>query len=102
MGALTTFAQQKVKDGTVNTINLPNKDAILELESRNKGLLHPRVALIHTTDASPLTGHVAGMMVYNTAAINDVMVSTEINKDLYLEKIELDKAIKIEHLLRFR
>lgn len=60
-----SFAQQKVKDGTVNSGNLPNKDALLELESANKGLLHARVSLTRTTDAAPLTAHVAGMISIN-------------------------------------
>ena len=66
-------AQQKVKDGSVVGSNLPNKDAILELESSNKGFLHVRVSLTRTTDSAPLTSHVAGMMVYNTATVNDVL-----------------------------
>ncbi|WP_199142022.1 collagen-like triple helix repeat-containing protein, partial [Pedobacter sp. ASV12] len=66
-------AQQKIKDGTINNTNLPNKDALLDLESNNKGLLHARVSLVKTSDAAPLTAHVAGMMVYNTATINDVV-----------------------------
>ncbi|MCZ4245133.1 hypothetical protein [Pedobacter punctiformis] len=71
--ALKLSAQQKVKDGTITGGNLPNKDALLELESNNKGLLHVRVALIETTNPSPLTAHVAGMMVYNTAISKDVV-----------------------------
>ncbi|RZK93284.1 MAG: collagen-like protein [Pedobacter sp.] len=69
---LIAFAQQKVKDGSVTGNNLPNKDAILELESANKGLLHVRVALKATTNSFPLGAHVAGMMVYNTATDTDV------------------------------
>lgn len=42
MGVTVSFAQQKVKDGTITTGNLPNKDAILELESNNEGFLHTR------------------------------------------------------------
>ncbi|RZJ83388.1 MAG: hypothetical protein EOO20_22875 [Chryseobacterium sp.] len=72
LAAFTTFAQQKVKDGTINNNNLPNKDAILELESNNKGLLHTRVALTRSTDASPLTAHVAGMILINQ--ISDQML----------------------------
>lgn len=65
-------AQQKVRDNTVSGIVLPNIDALLELESVNKGLLHVRLPLVRTSDASPLGEHVAGMMVYNTATVNDV------------------------------
>ena len=71
--ALNLSAQQKVKDGTVTGGNLPNKDALLELESNNKGLLHVRVTLIESINPSPLTAHVAGMMVYNTATSKDVV-----------------------------
>src|SRR4051812_28490088 len=69
---LSLAAQQKVKDGTVLNGNLPNKDALLELETSNKGFLMVRVALVQTTNAAPLTAHVAGMMVYNTATTGDV------------------------------
>jgi hypothetical protein len=46
---LTTFAQQKIKDGTISTGNLPVKDALLELESSNKGFLIARIKLVQTT-----------------------------------------------------
>jgi hypothetical protein len=45
----------------------PNINAQLEISSTNKGLLLPRVALSATNNASPLTAHVLGMVVYNTA-----------------------------------
>ncbi|MGY3054941.1 hypothetical protein ACVWYG_003150, partial [Pedobacter sp. UYEF25] len=73
------IAQQKVKDGTVAGDALPNKDAILELETANKGLLQARVALVQTNNPSPLTAHVAGMMVYNTATVNDVVAGVYYN-----------------------
>ncbi|SEL49481.1 autotransporter outer membrane beta-barrel domain-containing protein [Parapedobacter koreensis] len=69
----TTFAQQKVRDNTIPGSVLPNKDALLELESNNKGLLHTRVQLRRTDDAAPLSQHRVGMMVYNTATTNDVV-----------------------------
>jgi len=66
-------AQSKIKDGTVaGSSSLPNSNAILELESTNKGLLLPRLALSMTTDPSPLSAHVAGMTVYNTVTAGDV------------------------------
>lgn len=65
-------AQTKIKDGTVSSTSLPNSNAILDLESNNKGLLLPRVALLATTNPSPLSAHVAGMTVYNTAKVADV------------------------------
>ncbi|MCX2454178.1 hypothetical protein OQX61_23105, partial [Pedobacter sp. PLR] len=65
-------AQQKIKDGSVSGSKIAYKDALLELESNDKGLLHARVALTLTSSPSPLATHVAGMMVYNTVANNDV------------------------------
>lgn len=50
----------------INTLT-PNANADLELGSTNKGLLVNRVALTDVTAVAPLTAHVAGMMVYNTA-----------------------------------
>jgi hypothetical protein len=67
-------AQTKIKDGTVvGSSSEPNPNAVLELESNNKGLLLPRVALDGTLFASPLAAHVAGMSVYNTATVADVV-----------------------------
>lgn len=50
----------------------PHPDAMLEVASVNKGILLPRVALTATTVASPLSAHVVGMSVYNTATAGDV------------------------------
>jgi hypothetical protein len=64
------LAQAQIKVGA-NQGTL-NGNAILEVESSDKGLLVPRVALSSTSSASPLTAHVAGMVVYNTATVSDV------------------------------
>jgi hypothetical protein len=61
-------AQMKVGDNPT----VINTNSILELESISQGLLMPRVALDSTTVASPLTAHIAGMTVYNTATIKNV------------------------------
>jgi len=49
----------------------------MELGATNKGFLPNRVALTSTNSALPLTAHVLGMLVYNTAtagaAPNDVV-----------------------------
>lgn len=58
-----SFAQVKI-GGTDGT---PNKDAMLEIQSDNKGMLLPRVALTSLTSPAPLAEHVSGMVVYNTA-----------------------------------
>lgn len=64
------IVKSQVKIG--NDVTNINKNAILELESTNKGLLLPRIALVSTTVSTPLTDFVAGMAVYNTNTINDV------------------------------
>lgn len=45
----------------------PNINAQLEINSNSKGLLLPRLALIATNNPAPLSAHVTGMVVYNTA-----------------------------------
>lgn len=67
--SFSIFSQVKVGDNP-NTINT---NSILELETTNKGLLLPRVALSSTTLANPLAAHVEGMTVYNTATAGDVV-----------------------------
>jgi len=44
-----------------------NPSSLLEVESDNKGVLLPRVALQSADNFAPLAAHVAGMIVYNTA-----------------------------------
>lgn len=63
-------AQVKITDGTVITLD-PN--SILELESSNKGLLIPRVAINNLNLPSPLSAPVpAGMLVYSSGGtVND-------------------------------
>lgn len=57
------LAFSQVGIGTIT----PNSDSILELYSTDKGLLITRVNLTTTASFNPLTAHVAGMIVYNTA-----------------------------------
>lgn len=45
---------------------------MLEIEATNKGLLLPRLSLVSTTSAAPLTSFVKGMLVFDTATINDI------------------------------
>ncbi|MGO4906364.1 hypothetical protein [Flavobacterium sp. W20_MBD1_R3] len=68
--ALGLIASAQVKIGT--NPEILNSSSILELESTDKGILFPRVALSSTNAFTPLAGHVAGMVVYNTATTNDV------------------------------
>lgn len=44
----------------------PNSAAMLDVSSGDKGLLIPRVALVDPLLATPVSSHVAGMLVYNT------------------------------------
>ncbi|MEN9304575.1 MAG: hypothetical protein RL264_3004, partial [Bacteroidota bacterium] len=46
----------------------PVANAALDVTSTNSGLLIPRLSLSNINNASPLSAHVAGMMVYNTAS----------------------------------
>ncbi len=58
---------------TIGSNAAPQKDAVLDLQSNNlKGMLLPRLALSQTSSASPMSAHVKGMTVYNTATENDV------------------------------
>ena len=59
--------------GISATGTTPNPNAGLDVDFTNKGLLVPRVALTGTANISPFTGHVAGMVVYNTATAGDVV-----------------------------
>ena len=52
---------------------LPNAAAGLDVSFPDKGILIPRVSLTSTVSFAPLLAHVAGMIVYNTATIADVV-----------------------------
>jgi hypothetical protein len=58
-------ATAQVKIG--NNPSSINTNSILELESSNQGMLIPRVALTSADNALPLSAHVEGMIIYNTA-----------------------------------
>ncbi len=49
-----------------------NENSLLEMETKDKGMLLPRVELEETTKFQPLKAHIAGMTVYNTATAGDV------------------------------
>jgi len=62
--SVTSVAQVKVTDGVDMTMNV---NSLLELESLNRGLLIPRVALVSLDLADPLTDPVPpGMLIYST------------------------------------
>ena len=50
----------------------PNSSAGLDVNFTSQGLLIPRIALTGTSSFAPLSGNVAGMLVYNTATAGDV------------------------------
>lgn len=58
--------------GINSTGAAPNAAAGLDVDFPDKGVLIPRVALTGTANFAPLTAHVAGMVVYNTATAGDV------------------------------
>jgi len=67
LSAINTQAQIKI-GGDPITIN---PSSILEVESDDKGVLLPRVALQSTILPEPLAEHVAGMIIYNTATAGE-------------------------------
>jgi len=60
------FAQVGV--GTIT----PNDSAMLDVQSTNKGMLIPRVALTGTSDNTTIASPATSLMVYNTATTSDV------------------------------
>lgn len=67
---VTAVSQAQIKVGD-NPTSI-NESAVVDIQSTNKGLLLPRVALTSTTVFAPLAAHVQGMQVYNTAITGDV------------------------------
>jgi hypothetical protein len=63
------FAQVKIGNNPTQV----NPNAILEIESQNKGLLLPRLALVATSNPYPLSAFVEGMLVYDTATVGDIV-----------------------------
>lgn len=70
------LCQAKVVNAQIKMGDNPkviNPGSMLELEATNKGLLLPRISLASTgTSSLAGGGHVAGMVVYNTATAGDV------------------------------
>jgi hypothetical protein len=66
---------------SINTTGAqPNPAAGLDVDFANMGLLIPRVELTGTASFLPLSAHVAGMIVYNTATTGDVTPGFYYNK----------------------
>lgn len=62
------FSQVKIGDNPKSI----NKDAVVDIESINKGLLLPRISLNSTATSQPLSDFTSGMVVYNTSSKNDL------------------------------
>ncbi len=58
--------------GISNGSFTPDASAGLEIRFTDKGLLIPRVALMSTSSASPITSPATSLLVYNTATTGDV------------------------------
>lgn len=65
---LSSAQTSSVGIGTTN----PDANAILEVQSSNKGFLLPRLELLSTALPAPMSAHVEGLTVYNTATAGDV------------------------------
>lgn len=68
MGAGIYVSNAQTGIGTNN----PDNSAQLDIYSNKRGVLLPRLQLVKTTEAGPVTGPVASLLIYNTATINDV------------------------------
>lgn len=66
--SIKTYSQIKIGDNPKSL----NKDAILEMESIDKGLLLPRIALSSITSPQPLSNFTNGMIVYNISLKNNL------------------------------
>ena len=64
VGCLFTIGVKAQSVG-INTTT-PNPDAILDIYSTDKGMLMPRFLLVTTDNPAPMTGHVPGMIAFNT------------------------------------
>lgn len=64
----TYISQAQVGIGTT----VPNSSAMLDINSTNRGLLIPQIALTGTTDTATITSPAVSLLVYNTASTSDV------------------------------
>lgn len=65
--SLSIYSQSKIKDGTVTGSSpAPVSNAILELESNNKGFLATRISLASNIDNVTIPSPTTGLLVFNT------------------------------------
>lgn len=90
-----SFSQVKIG----GTDNIPNENAMLEIDG-NKGLLLPRLELTSTSESTPLSAHVPGMTVYNTATAGNVTPGFYYNDGTkWIKMITTDdKAVKFFYM----
>jgi hypothetical protein len=67
----SVIALAQVKIGGSNVLPV-NPNAVLQLESADRGLLLPRLGLVATTNPFPLSSFTAGILVYDTATTGDI------------------------------
>lgn len=66
---MCTVSYAQVGIGT----SMPDKSAMLDIVSTDKGLIIPRVTLTGTTDVTTITnGNVESLLVYNAATVSDI------------------------------
>lgn len=94
----STVMSAQVKIG--GTDGTPNTNAMLDVEAPNKGILLPRLALQEATNSAPLSAHVAGMTVYNTATANDVVPGFYYNDGIKWQQMVTtdNKAVKFFYM----
>lgn len=66
----TTKMNAQLKVG--NNPKTINSNALIEMESTSKGMLMPRLALVHPDSFTPMTAHIKGMIVFNTDSTSNV------------------------------
>jgi hypothetical protein len=72
----------------------PSSNSSLELAENNKGFLINRVTLTSTSVSNPLSAHVEGMLVYNTASVNDVLPGLYVNSGSSWERLIPSSLVK--------
>lgn len=86
------MANGNVGIGTVT----PNINAALDVTSSTKGVKLPSVALLATNNSSPLSAHIGGMLVYNTATAgtlpNNVIPGLYVNDGTKWVNLETPEA----------
>ncbi len=71
VSCIATIANAQVKIGGSAAVAV-NPNAVLELESVDRGFLLPRLGLIPTSNPYPLSSFTAGILVYDTATTGDI------------------------------